>query len=88
MTTEVQDHPAFTAPRHGVHRAGEMVDRLQRCAICGDLLAHVRHAPDYPEDAIPGRVVPFTRYVPGDLIERGRGWQAIALAAKQPTCGG
>ena len=81
LTTE------FVAPRPGVHRAGPVIDKLQRCAVCGDLLAHTRNKGDgWPEEQIPDRVVPYTRYVPGDLIERGAGWQAIALVAPRTTC--
>ena len=64
----------------GLHLAGPVDGTDQYCSRCGGLLASTRiEGMDGPMLRNPS-VVPQTRYPPGCIVERGRGWQALALS--------
>jgi hypothetical protein len=69
---------SINIPSIGIHRAGPVVNGIQRCSRCGNVLEILMEPAD---DTLPYGPA----YPEGALVERGKGWQATKLTG-EPTC--
>lgn len=72
-----------------IHQAGpeQPEDLIQKCALCGGILVDMRVPGRDMDRRLPRLTLRVGPYPEGAYVEKGQGWEAMALdATARPNC--